>query len=136
MQLSMNTFSPMMGYPVMQDLLTRTRDFSAVFAYNDLSAIGAIRALRESGLQVPKDVSVVGFDDINSAAFQNPSLTTIRQPLQEMGVLAAKTLLQRLEGISDPGDLLVKPELVVRESTGPARGKVRASSSRTIRAHR
>jgi LacI family transcriptional regulator len=133
-ELSMNTFSPMMGYPIMQELLTRTRDFSAVFAYNDLSAIGAIRALRESGLQVPRDVSVVGFDDINSAAFQNPSLTTIRQPLQEMGSLAARTLLQRLEGAPDPGDIFVKPELVVRESTCPAKGKLRASNSRTRRA--
>jgi LacI family transcriptional regulator len=129
MQLSLNTFSPVMGYPVMQELLTRIRDFSAVFAYNDFSAIGAIRALREFGLQVPKDVSVVGFDDINSAAFQNPSLTTIRQPLQQMGILAAKTLLQRLEGAPDPGDILVKPELVVRESTGRLRAKSRASAS-------
>jgi LacI family transcriptional regulator len=117
LQLSMDTFSPVMGYPVMQDLLARTRDFTAVFAYNDLSAIGAIRALRETGLRVPEDVSVVGFDDINSAAFQNPSLTTIRQPLQQMGSIAAKTLLQRLEGAPDPGEISVKPELIVREST-------------------
>lgn len=119
LQLSLNTFSPVMGYPVMQELLSRTKDFSAVFAYNDLSAIGAIRALREAGLRVPEDVSVVGFDDINSAAFQNPSLTTIRQPLQQMGSIAAKRLLRRLDGDSDPGEISVKPELIVRESTCP-----------------
>ncbi len=126
-QLSMNTFSPVMGYPVTQELLTRTRNFTAVFAYNDLSAIGAIRALRETGLRVPEDVSVVGFDDINSAAFQNPSLTTIRQPLQTMGSLAAKTLLQRLEGGVDPREISVKPELIVRESTSPAKARVHVS---------
>jgi DNA-binding LacI/PurR family transcriptional regulator len=120
-QLSMNTFSPMMGYPVMQELLTRTKDFTAVFAYNDFSAIGAIRALREAGLRVPEDVSVVGFDDINSAAFQNPGLTTIRQPLEKIGSIAAKALLQRLEGASVAGEILVQPELIVRESTCPAR---------------
>lgn len=126
-QLSMNTFSPIMGYPVTQELLARTRNFTAVFAYNDFSAIGAIRALREAGLRVPEDVSVIGFDDINSAAFQNPSLTTIRQPLQKMGRLAAKTLLQRLEGAANPGEISVKPELIVRESTAPANAKMQAS---------
>jgi len=134
-QLSLNTFSPIMGYPVMQELLTRTRDFSAVFAYNDLSAIGAIRALRETGLQVPEDVSVVGFDDINSAAFQNPSLTTIRQPLREMGSIAAKTLLRRLEGASVPAEIQVQPELIVRESTCPARSRVRRPSPARTRNH-
>lgn len=132
-QLSMNTFSPVMGYPVMQELLTRTKDFSAVFAYNDLSAIGAIRALREAGLRVPEDVSVIGFDDINSAAFQNPSLTTIRQPLHLMGSLAAQTLLRRLEGGHDPREILVEPELIVRESTRSMKSKQRNRDRRRVR---
>jgi LacI family transcriptional regulator len=120
-QLEVNTFSPVVGYPVTQELLSRTTPFTALLAYNDLSAIGAIRAIRERGLRVPEDISVVGFDDIASAAFQNPSLTTVRQPLRMMGVTAARILLERLNGGEDPGEIIVEPEFVVRESTGPAR---------------
>ena len=74
--------------------------FTALFAFNDISAIGAIRALREAGLRVPEDVSVVGFDDVQSAAFQNPALTTVRQPLEEMGILAAQTVLDQINSPS------------------------------------
>jgi len=72
------------------------RTFTGLFAFNDISAIGAVQALREAGRRVPEDVSVVGFDDIQSAAFQNPALTTVRQPLREMGVIAAEMLLKRI----------------------------------------
>jgi LacI family transcriptional regulator len=92
-----------------------------LLAYNDVSAIGAIRAFQEAGLNVPKDISVVGFDDIAASAFHYPSLTTIRQPLDRMGELAVKILIDRIE--SEPQtqpELAVQPELVVRESTGPA----------------
>jgi DNA-binding LacI/PurR family transcriptional regulator len=105
-------------------LLQRTRDFTALFAYNDLSAIGALRALRDSGLRVPEDVSVVGFDDIYSAAFQIPSLTTVRQPLDKMGALAGEVLLERIRGGANPVEVTVDPELVVRESTAPARRRI------------
>jgi LacI family transcriptional regulator len=117
----MDTFSPLVAYPVMQEFLQKKKEFTAVFAYNDFSAIGAIRSLREAGLKIPEDVSVVGFDDVNSAAFQNPSLTTIRQPLQKMAEIAAQTLLDRLNGKEVPKEILVEPELIVRESTGPNR---------------
>jgi LacI family transcriptional regulator len=120
-QLEMDTFSPYVGYPVVRRLLQRTRDFTALFAYNDLSAIGALRALRDCGLRVPDEVSVVGFDDINSAAFQIPSLTTVRQPLDKMGALACDILLQRIQGGPNPLEVTVDPELVVRESSAPAR---------------
>jgi DNA-binding LacI/PurR family transcriptional regulator len=123
-QLEIDTFSPYVGYPVVRRLLQRTRDFTALFAYNDLSAIGALRALRDSGLRVPEDVSVVGFDDINSAAFQIPSLTTVRQPLDKMGALAGEVLLERIRGGADPVEVMVDPELVVRESTAPARRRL------------
>ena len=86
------------------------------------AAIGAIRALREAGKRVPEDVSVVGFDDIQSAAFQNPGLTTVRQPLWEMGVIAAKTLLRRINAPTKtpyPKTITVEPELIVRASTAP-----------------
>jgi|HubBroStandDraft_2_1064218.scaffolds.fasta_scaffold06313_2 DNA-binding LacI/PurR family transcriptional regulator len=114
-----------LGYQLTRRLLAKRERFSAMFAFNDISAIGAIRALREKGLRVPEDVSVVGFDDIQSAAFQNPGLTTVRQPLRKMGKIAAETVLRRIarDGAEHPKQITVEPELVVRESTckvGPA----------------
>ena len=110
------------GYFAAQRLLASDSDFSALIAFNDVSAIGAIRALREAGRRIPQDVSVVGFDDIQSAAFQNPGLTTVRQPLKTMGLLAAENLLRHI-GTRDQEHpartLMVDPELVVRESTAP-----------------
>jgi DNA-binding LacI/PurR family transcriptional regulator len=119
LELTMPGFSPEVSYPVVQRFLKRKKHFTALFAYNDFSAIGAVRALRDAGFRVPEDVSVVGFDDVNSAAFQNPSLTTIRQPWQKMAQIAAKTLLDRLNHKRVPAEILVEPELVIRESTGP-----------------
>jgi LacI family transcriptional regulator len=123
-QLEGDSPSPLPGYRATQALLAKEPGFSALFAFNDISAIGAIRALREAGRRVPQDVSVVGFDDIVGAAFHNPALTTIRQPLQRMGRLAAEALRERIEvkqATEWPPELVVEPELVVRESTGPAR---------------
>ncbi len=111
------------GYFATQRLLAAGIPFTALFAFNDISAIGAIRALREAGLRIPQDVSVIGFDDIPSAAFQNPSLTTVRQPLSNMGLLAAETILKQIDGSGHqiPSNLIqVDPELVVRESSGVA----------------
>jgi DNA-binding LacI/PurR family transcriptional regulator len=96
--------------------------FTSLFAFNDVSAIGAMKAFIEAGMRVPEDVSVVGFDDIQSAAFQNPGLTTVRQPLHEMGEIAARTLLARMKGEPPPPIITVRPLLVVRDSTGPAPG--------------
>ena len=87
-QLEGESSSPLLGYQVTQKLLAGGEPFTALFTFNDISAIGAIHALREAGRRVPEDVSVVGFDDIQSAAFQNPALTTVRQPLREMGMIA------------------------------------------------
>lgn len=115
--------TPMVGYPLVKELLARKVPFTALFAYNDISAIGAIRALQEEGLRVPQDVSVIGFDDIPGAAFHMPSLTTVRQPLARMGEVAAQSLLERIEGKREfPSEIAIEPELVVRESTGPAPG--------------
>jgi LacI family transcriptional regulator len=119
-QLDGESPSPEVGYGVTRKLLAAGEDFTALFAFNDISAIGAIRALREAGRRVPEDVSVVGFDDIQSAAFQNPGLTTVRQPLREMGVIAAETLLRRISAPAKtpyPKAITVEPELIVREST-------------------
>jgi DNA-binding LacI/PurR family transcriptional regulator len=101
-------------------LLLRRRDFTAVLCFNDVSAIGSIRALHDAGLKVPTDVSVLGFDDIQAASYIVPSLTTIRQPLQQMGALAASSLLKKLSHEKLTDTIKVDPELVVRESTAQA----------------
>ena len=122
-QLERDSASPEVGYTAMRKLLDRGEAFTALFAFNDISAIGAIRALRDAGRRVPEDVSVVGFDDIQSAAYQNPALTTVRQPLRQMGVVAAETLLQRISSTkrSDyPKQIVLQPELMVRQTTAPA----------------
>jgi len=113
--------TPNLGYPVGKELLARRTPFTALFAYNDISAIGAIWALREAGLRIPEDVSVVGFDDIPGAAFSNPALTTVRQPLIRMGQIAAQTLVDQIEGQGNyQPEIAVEAEFVVRASTGPA----------------
>jgi LacI family transcriptional regulator len=84
-QLDKDLTSPELGYPVIEQLLAHHRSFTAVLSFNDIAAIGSIRALHDAQLRVPRDVSVVGFDDIKEAAFQTPRLTTIRQPLHHMG---------------------------------------------------
>jgi DNA-binding LacI/PurR family transcriptional regulator len=117
--------TPNLGYPFAQELLKRDQSFSALFAYNDNSAIGAICAFQEAGLRVPQDISVVGLDDIQSAAYTNPPLTTIRQPLTKMGEIAARTLLDRIEKRANyVPEITVEPELVVRSSTAPPNGLV------------
>jgi LacI family transcriptional regulator len=116
--------SPEIGYLPMKALLESRSQFTAIFCFNDIAAIGAIRALAEAGMRVPEDVSVVGFDDIQSAAFCTPSLTTIRQPLNEMGKTGARILLERIanpENVELTAEVIMQPELVVRESTGPAK---------------
>jgi DNA-binding LacI/PurR family transcriptional regulator len=122
-KLTENSWSPALGYGPVKALLSRTRNFTALFAFNDISAIGAIRALYEAGLRVPEDVSVIGFDDVLSAPFGIPSLTTIRQPLREMGKMGAECLLNRINHPKAPSaqQVIVQPELVVRESTAKVR---------------
>lgn len=122
MKTGQHPMAPEIGYKPMQALLEKARDFTAIFCFNDISAIGAIRALKEAGLSVPGDVSVVGFDDILSAAYYTPSLTTVRQPLAEMGKRGAQVLLERIASRENgpPAEIVMAPELVVRESTGPA----------------
>jgi LacI family transcriptional regulator len=122
--------TPEVGFPVTKELLARKEPFTALFAYNDISAIGAIWALREAGLRVPQDVSVVGFDDIPGAAFANPGLTTVRQPLLRMGEIAAQTLVNQIEGREESvAEIAIEPEFVVRDSTARL-AQARALSSR------
>ncbi len=120
--LDRDLFSPELGYPVVQQLLATGKPFTALVAFNDVSAMGAIRALQDVNLRVPADVSVIGFDDIKAASFTMPRLTTINQPLEEIGRIATQSLLNRIHDTVPPQDqITVEPELVIRESTGPAK---------------
>jgi DNA-binding LacI/PurR family transcriptional regulator len=117
--------APEYAYPFAKELLSRSRAFTALFAYNDNSAIAAISALQDAGLRVPENVSVIGFDDIPLASYSNPTLTTVRQPLLKMGEIAARTLLDRIENRSEyVAEIAIEPQLIVRQSTGPARSAI------------
>jgi LacI family transcriptional regulator len=114
--------SPELGYPVVQELMASKSPFTALVAFNDISAMGAIRALQDYKLRIPEDVSVIGFDNIKAAAYTLPRLTTIDQQLAEIGRIATQTLLNRIHGTAyTREDVTMEPELVVRESTGPVR---------------
>jgi len=104
------------GLNAMVNLLSAPAPPTSVFCYNDRQALGAMRAVREHGLRVPSDISVVGFDDLFLSSYTNPPLTTIRQPKHEMGQLAAEILLQLLSG-EHPDSRICTGTLVVREST-------------------
>ncbi|HUY82485.1 MAG TPA: LacI family DNA-binding transcriptional regulator [Acidobacteriaceae bacterium] len=123
LQLGSDNTSPEFGYLPMKTLLEKTRDFTAIFCFNDIAAIGAIRAIYDAGLRVPEDISVIGFDDILSAAYQHPSLTTVRQPLREMGGTGAQMLLDMIANseAETVAETVMQPELIVRESTGPTK---------------
>ena len=111
---------PAPGQQVTRELLQTKHPFTAIFAFNDVTAIGAISAIRDAGLRVPRDVSVLGFDDILSAATHHPPLTTIHQPLRGMGQVAATTLLSLIRDDiphPHPEAITVYPKLVVRKST-------------------
>ena len=116
---------PQIAYEPTRALLENNRDVTALFCFNDTAAMGAIRAIKDAGLDVPGDISVVGFDDITSAAFSTPSLTTVHQPLFEMGQKGAQLLLERIANREKqfPAEIEVSPELVVRESTGPVKNR-------------
>lgn len=117
--------SPQPGFEAVHQLHARHAKFTAIFAYNDMAAIGSIQALKKLGFNVPNDVSVVGFDDVREATFYSPSLTTVRQPLRKMGEIAAEKVLERIEGEFSRDTVLpsikVEPEFVIRQSTGPVR---------------
>src|SRR5712692_5776864 len=113
--------TPAIGYPFAKQLLARKHPFTALFAYNDISAIGSIWAIHEAGLRVPEDISVVGFDDIPGAAFANTGVTTVRKPLVKMGQISAQTVVDLIEGRCEyVPEIAIEPEFVIRQSTGPA----------------
>ncbi len=107
------------GYELGESLL-RIKELTAVFVANDSMALGLLRRLHEAGREVPREISVVGFDDIPDAAYFTPPLTTVRQDFAELGRRCLRILLARIEGDREPTRLVVRPELVVRESAGTA----------------
>jgi LacI family transcriptional regulator len=116
------TFNQADGYIGGQHLLGLPKPPTAVFASNDVMAMGVMDAAREKGLRVPEDLSVAGFDDIHQAAEVHPALTTVRQPLEKMGRVASQMLLEMLSNPAARTDRIELPtELVIRESCGPVR---------------
>ena len=112
------------GYNLTRELLKRKRPFTALVAFDDLTAYGAIRALSKAGVSVPAQCAVIGFDDVAPSSLLTPSLTTIRQPMQAMGEAAANILLENINAVQDKRKThavhrKLTPDLVVRESTTP-----------------
>ncbi|MGD8604389.1 MAG: LacI family DNA-binding transcriptional regulator [Anaerolineales bacterium] len=108
------------GYQAMKQLLPQ--EPQAVFAASDIMAIGAMRAAREAGLSVPKDIAFVGFDDLPLATPPHPLLTTVRQPIHRFGITAVETLIDVINnGPEPPRRILMSTELIIRESCGAAR---------------
>src|SRR4029077_1676765 len=110
------------GQKLTEDLIKQKRQFTALLAFDDMTAFGAIRALNRAGLRVPEHCSVIGFDDVAPAALYSPSLTTVRQPMEAMGASVVGIVLEGINGVLEKRKVAamhrkVAPELVVREST-------------------
>jgi LacI family transcriptional regulator len=110
------------GQKLTEELLKRRRAFTALMAFDDMTAFGAIRALAKAGISVPQQCSVIGFDDVAPAAMYNPALTTVRQPMESMGSLAVSLVADGINCVLEKREVAavhrkVVPELVVREST-------------------
>lgn len=114
-------FQQQAGYETTKSLLQRVDPPpTAIFASNDLSALGAMDAARECGLRVPDDISIVGFDDIPQSSLVFPKLTTVRQPLEKMGRVAVRMLLEQIDNRSHPlQQVALETQLVIRDSSGP-----------------
>ncbi|HEY0829349.1 MAG TPA: LacI family DNA-binding transcriptional regulator [Bacilli bacterium] len=112
-------FSMEEGYKGAAELIDSGRSFDALFAGNDLMALGALKLFQEKGIKVPEDVSLVGFDDIDMANMFHPTLTTVHQPMKQIGIIAAEKLLAVLNGQPDENKkAILTTELVIRESCG------------------
>ncbi len=107
------------GEQAMKQLLALPNPPTAVFCYNDMSALGALRVLHAQGIKVPEDLSLVGFDDLAIASFTHPLLTTVSQPKQQMGRMAMEIMIKLLSRIDSKTNIKVEGELIVRESTAP-----------------
>ncbi|MEA4893642.1 MAG: LacI family DNA-binding transcriptional regulator [Oscillospiraceae bacterium] len=125
-------FTPAGGYDSVNALLSRTDDFTAIFCANDMSAMGALKALKEHRLKVPRDVSLIGINDMETVRYLDPMLTTVNVALEEMGKMAAKLLIDRIEGGHRiPTKVEFPCSLICRESCGPVRKGSRPAKPRT-----
>ena len=121
--IAKGNFTNESGYAGASELLSLRKPPTAIFAFNDEMAVGAMRAAEERGLEIPRDLSIVGFDDVEKTQIVTPALTTVRQPLAEMGRMAVSLLTRLLEG--QPIEAMrveLATKLIVRESTAPPRG--------------
>jgi DNA-binding LacI/PurR family transcriptional regulator len=110
------------AYKLTEELIKTRRPFTALLAFDDMSAFGAIRALSRAGIRVPEQCSVIGFDDVATSALYSPSLTTVRQPMEAMGASAVGVVVDGINAVLEKREVAathrkVAPELVVREST-------------------
>ena len=119
-ELETNQLSPEVAYQAMLQKIGETRDFTAVFAFNDVAALGAMRALGDCGLRCPEDVSVLGIDDTSTAAYGIPRLSTLAQPLETMGVAAGQRLIAKIQQSNEqqPERVVFPMTLQIQESTG------------------
>jgi LacI family transcriptional regulator, galactose operon repressor len=114
------------GYNLTRELLRRKRPFTALMAFDDLTAFGAIRALTKAGIRIPNDCAVIGFDDVAPSSLCTPTLTTVRQPMEAMGTMAVTIMLESISAVQEKRrsravHRKLTPELVIRESTTPVK---------------
>jgi len=112
------------GYKLTEEFLRRKRPFTALMAFDDMTAFGAVRALSKAGIRVPEQCSVVGFDDVAPSSLLTPALTTVRQPMPEMGAMAVSLVSEGITAVQEKRKIDVMhrkllPQLVVRQSTCP-----------------
>jgi LacI family transcriptional regulator len=110
------------GYKLTEELIKQKRPFTALMAFDDMTAFGAIRALAKAGLRVPEHCSVIGFDDVAASSLYTPALTTIRQPMEAMGAMAANLAIEGINAVLEKREISavhrkMAPQLAVREST-------------------
>lgn len=122
------------AFAAVEMLVTAPQPPTAIFCYNDMTALGVLKALRERKLRVPEDISVVGFDDLPLAEYMEPPITTVRQPKLEMGKLAMRVLLKLIDGSDAENDIRVGGELIVRRSTAPPKEGEQCNYSHTPKA--
>lgn len=113
-------FSPGKGYEAVNQLIEKNKDFTAIFCSNDIISIGALKALKEHHYKIPEDVSLISVNDIETVQYLSPTLTTVHIPLEEMGTMAAKLIIDRIEGgHRSPMKLELPNSIIRRESCGP-----------------
>jgi DNA-binding LacI/PurR family transcriptional regulator len=117
------------GFSLTEALLRKKSKFTALMAFDDMTAFGAVRALHKAGIRVPEQCSVIGFDDIAHSSVLTPALTTVHQPMTEMGQMAVNIVAERINGVQQPGKVSavhrrMVPRLIIRDSTAKVNGAI------------